>query len=174
MQEPGAILERAACFVAGLSFLRSVFLRNLALAAPLALAMPLVAGQAPYRKEFDDYTVVYSAVRADTIPEEVARRHALPSTSNAALLNVTVQRDGANVEAVIDARATNLARQTRDIEMRETVANELVSYLGVVEIADREVLDFVIDVMPEGARQSYRIEFRETFRPKPRADPLRR
>lgn len=138
----------------------------LAFAAVVAAALPHVFAQdGLHRRQLDDYTVIYSAVRADTLPEETARRHGLPTHSNAALLNVTVQRGGMNVEAAIDASATNLARQHRMIEMRETVANDLVSYMGVVEIADREVLDFVIDIRPEGAERSYRIEFRETFLP---------
>lgn len=149
-------------------------LRVLLLTAAFGLCAPTVFAQhGPYRRQLDDYTVIYSVVRSDTLPEETARRHRLPANTNAALLNVTVQRDGMNVEAAIDASATNLARQRREIDMHETVANNLVSYVGVVEIADREVLDFIVDLRPEGAEQSYRIEFRETFLPNPVPDPAR-
>ena len=51
--------------------------------------------------------------------------------------------------------------------MHESVANDLVSYVGVVQIADREVLDFDLEVLPEGASRPIRLRFREEFLPHP-------
>lgn len=121
------------------------------------------------REQIGEYTLVYSAVRSDAVPEAVARRHGLPADSESVLLNVTVQHRGENIPASIDARAVNLAEQVRAIEMHETVANDLVSYLGVVEIADREVLDFQLEILPQGADQAITLEFREEFVPIPEA-----
>jgi len=122
----------------------------------------------PFSETFGDYTLIYSATPADTLPEEAARRHGIAADSNTVLLNVTVQRDGANLPARIDARAVNLAGQAREIDMQETVANDLVSYTGTVEIADREVLDFDLEVLPEGAAEPFGLEFRQAFTPLPR------
>jgi hypothetical protein len=140
--------------------------RALCCLVPLLLLALAVQAQLT-SEQFGAYTVHYGAVASDALPDEVAQRHGLPANSEAVLLNVTVQQDGANVPARIEARAVNLAQQTRDIEMYETVANDLVSYLGVVEIAEREVLDFQVDVLPQGASEPLRIEFREEFLPNP-------
>lgn len=121
----------------------------------------------PYRERFGEYTLVYSVVRSDALVEAVARRHGLPTTPGALLLNVTVQHQGDNVPASIEARAVNLARQVRYIEMHETEANDLVSYIGIVEVADQEVLDFHLEVLPRGAEEPFRFAFRESALPVP-------
>lgn len=141
----------------------------IAMIAVAAFSSRDVLGQhGPYQTEFGDYTLIYSVVRSDSLPEEEARRHGLPSDPNAALLNVTVQRGGENVRARIEATATNLAEQRRTIDIYESMTNDFVSYIGVIDIADREVLDFTVDVLPEEAERPLRIEFRETFLPHPR------
>ena len=127
----------------------------------------------PYRAEIGEYTLIYSAVRSDALPAEMARRHGLPERANAVLVNVTVQRDGDNIPAQISAAATNLAQQRREIDIEESVANGFVSYIGVVDIANREVLDFEIQVLPEGASSPLEISFREEFLPQPRTPPAR-
>jgi hypothetical protein len=148
---------------------QNTWLRLLRRAAFAVLLWPIIgAAQSPFESQIGDYTVIYSAVPSDTLPEEMARRYGLPQRSDAVLLNVTVQREGMNVPARIEARATNLALQQREIEMLESVANDLVSYVGVVEIAEREVLDFELDILPEGAEQPLRFEFRQNFLPQPR------
>jgi hypothetical protein len=149
--------------------MRKTWLKPLPLAAFALFFAPLLgAAQSPFESRIGDYTLLYSAVPSDTLPEEMARRYGLPQRSDAVLLNVTVQREGMNIRARIEARATNLALQQREIEMLESVANDLVSYVGVVEIADREVLDFELDILPEGAERPLRIEFRQNFLPQTR------
>ncbi|MBN1237569.1 MAG: DUF4426 domain-containing protein [Gammaproteobacteria bacterium] len=122
-------------------------------------------GASPHREIFGEYTLLYGAVPSATLPEEVRRRHDIPLGTDTVLLNVTVQRGGENVRAQIDATATNLAGQSRDVEMNETVANGLVSYVGIVDVAEQEVLDFELEVLPEGAAEPFGVEFREEFVP---------
>ncbi len=126
-------------------------------------------GAGPHQTEVGDYTLIYSAVRSDALPDIMARRHGLPANSNAALLNLTVQRDGRNVRAEVRASATNLAQQTREIDMAESIESNFVSYIGVIEIADREVLDIELEVQPEGAASPIEVSFRQEFLPQPRS-----
>lgn len=121
--------------------------------------------ESPLREQFGDYTVIYSVVRSDALADEIARQHGVPSNREAALLNVTVQRSGANVPAQIDVEAVNLAQQTREIEMMATVANGFVSYVGVVDVSEREVVDFHLEILPEGAAAPIDFTFRESFFP---------
>ena len=111
----------------------------------------------PLREQFGEYTLIYSVVRSDALADDVARRHGVPSNADAALLNVTVQHRGANIPAEVNVRAVNLAQQSRDVEMIPTVASDLVSYLGVVEVED----------LPYGATTPFTFTFRESFFPTP-------
>lgn len=165
-----ALNRRDFCYLASMRFFdRNGVLGVIAMLGVVTLSGRGALGQhGPYQSEIGDYTVIYSVVRSDTLPVEEASRHGLPADPNAVLVNVTVQRGGENVTAQMNAIVTNLAEQQREIEMRESVANDLVSYIGVVEIADREVLDFTIDILPEGTDAPFRLEFRETFLPQPR------
>jgi hypothetical protein len=125
--------------------------------------------ESPFLEQFGEYTVFYSAVRSDSLPDEMARRHGLPARADAVLLNIAVRREGMNVPARVEARATNLAQQVRMIDMNRSEANDYVSYLGVVDIADQEVLDFHVEIQPEGAAEAFTLEFRGEFLPMPRA-----
>lgn len=140
-----------------------VWLSVLSVPAPAQEAVGSASTQA------GEYRLIYSAVRSDAVPEAIARHHGLPAEAGSVLLNVTVQHRGRNVAAMIDARAINLAEQMREIEMHETYANDLVSYIGIVNIANREVVDFQLEILPEGATDPITLEFREEFVPIPGA-----
>lgn len=123
---------------------------------------------APFSESFGDYSVLASAVPSSTLPEEARSAHGIPADSDAVLLNVTVRLRGENVRARINATATNLAGQEKEIDMNESVANGFVSYVGLVDIGDSEVLSFDVEVLPEGAQEAHAFEFRQAFAPVPR------
>lgn len=117
------------------------------------------------RIESGPYVLQSSATRSDVLPRESAAAHGLPWSSNAVILNLSVRRAGTTVPAQVEARATNLAEQVRDVEMHETRANDMVAYLGVIEIAPREVLTFDISVLPEGESEPIPMRYRSEFLP---------
>lgn len=117
------------------------------------------------REQVGEYTILSSTTRSDALPAETAERHNLPQSDEAAILNVTVQREGRNVEADVNVRVTNLAQQIRDIEMRETRANDRVSYLGIIDLAPRETLTIDLEILPAGETEPIRLSYQRSFMP---------
>lgn len=112
-----------------------------------------------------DYVLGASTVSAANLPDTVREQHGIPVDPNTAVLNVTVQRkaDGVlrNVPARLDVRARNLYGVETGVDMREVVANDLVSYMGTYRFLPREVLDFQITAPPEAAQQAITLQFRD-------------
>jgi hypothetical protein len=122
----------------------------------------------PAQQRFGDYTVYYTAVKADALPESMLRKYRLPPPSaDAVLLNVAVQLAGKNVPADVAARVTNLADETHPISMRKTEANNMLAYLGVVHLDAPGVLTFDVEIRPRGAAMPLRVEFQRSFEPVP-------
>lgn len=124
----------------------------------------------PFRRRIGDYTVFYNAVRTAQLPESVLQQNGLGRPSeHEVLLDVAVRKNGKTVPARIKARAMNLDYVVKHLKLRASKANGMISYLGTVHIATREVLRFHLRVHPMGARQSYTVEFRERFLPRGQA-----
>ncbi|MGE1125620.1 DUF4426 domain-containing protein, partial [Pseudomonas zeae] len=84
---------------------------------------------------------------------------------NTAVLNVTVQQrvDGTerNVPARLDVSARSLSGVQTTVEMREFVANDLVSYMGSYPFLPREVIDFRVTAYPQGTGEAITLSFRD-------------
>ncbi|HZX25368.1 MAG TPA: DUF4426 domain-containing protein [Woeseiaceae bacterium] len=139
--------------------------------AGLIIALALVGSSAAAIEEAPGYVrvstngyIIYaSAVRAGTLPEESLERHDLSPADHAVLLNVTVMKGDRHIEAQVHARAVNLAQQVEEGHVRETRANDFLSYTCVFDVAPTEVLRFEIRVIPKGAEEPIDIEFQEPF-----------
>jgi hypothetical protein len=141
-------------------------LAHVAAVATLALAAaPLPALAQAHAEEQGDHILRASTVGARNLPESMREKHDIPLGQNTAVLNVTVQRkaDGMtrNVPARLEVEARNTLGAPTPLEMREVVANGMISYLGVYEFLAREVLDFRITAHPKGTEQSLTLEFRD-------------
>jgi hypothetical protein len=122
----------------------------------------------PARQQFGEYTVYYTAVKTDALPESMLRKYRLPPPrADAVLLNVAVQLGGKNVPADVEARVTNLADETHRIRMRATEANNMFAYLGVVHLDAPGVLTFELEIRPRGAEMPLRVAFQRSFEPVP-------
>lgn len=117
----------------------------------------------PHSATRGEYTIHYRALRTSQLPRSMAEAHDLPFGTDAILLTVAVSREGQTVPADIEARATNLARQIREIPMRPMRANERVSYAGVLDLDAGATLDFELDIAVEGRDAPIEIAFRERF-----------
>jgi hypothetical protein len=140
---------------------------RLAVTAVLALlaATLQVAFAQSHIEERGDHVLRASTVSASNLPDAMREEHSIPTDPNTAVLNVVVQRkaDGAtrNVPARIEVEARNTLGAPTPVEMREVVANGMVSYLGVYSFLPREVLDFRITAQPKGSDETVTLEFRD-------------
>lgn len=139
--------------------------------AMLALVTHLLAAGSPAqpatmdRQVLDGYTVYYSAIKATRLPDASLERHGVGREPDNVIITVAIasHETGRNVRADIEATATNRYQQLKTIELQPTVANEMVSYSGLVDVTLPAVLFFEIEFTPEGADRSYRLEFLEDF-----------
>lgn len=119
-------------------------------------------------KDFGDYRIFYNAFSANLLAPQVAQQYNIPRSGYRAVLNITVRKqlpDGGDtaVPARVSGTATNLTGQLRQIRPREIEEQNAIYYIAVLPVADREVLDFDLQVSPEGTDASYPIAFRQQF-----------
>lgn len=132
-------------------------------------SLPAAAQQA---KQFDDYTVHYTALNSSLIAPEVAKVYGIQRSGSRALLNVSVLKSSGEglpvaVHAKVTASGRNLTGQTRSIEMREIAEGgedgEAIYYIGEMTVRNMETFDFTIEVTPDGMTTPYEVKFRQQF-----------
>jgi hypothetical protein len=125
-------------------------------------------------QDFGKYVVHFNALNTSFIPPEVATGYNIQRSKTRALLNIVLLRKvmdnpGTPVEAVVKARASNLAGQFREINMRQISEAEkdgtlsAVYYIGEFRISNQETFDFDIEVTPKGEDQPLLVKFRKQF-----------
>lgn len=119
--------------------------------------------------EFDDFVVHYNAINTAILAPEVAQQYGIRRSSSRAMLNITVMKnsgDGANVavRAKVTGSARNLTGQNREIEFREiSEGDDAVYYIGELTVRNMETFDFMVEVTPEGERDTLPVRFRQQF-----------
>ncbi len=134
----------------------------------LALALP--NAWAAQFEVMGDYLIHYNALGTEVLQPEVARQYDVVRSKNRALLNISVRKKGSEesiqdkaVAAEVEATATNLTGQLKQIKMREIHEDEAIYYIGVFPINNEETLDFTLKVDPEKSGKSHEIKFRQQF-----------
>ncbi len=133
----------------------------------LLLVLPL-AVSAENSTHTGGYTIHHNALTTDSLPVQVATAYGIQRSKNRALLNVSVIREepgtlGTPVRANIKAVARTLYGQIRPLEMREIVEDKAIYYLADFPVANREVLHFDFEILPEGGRYPLRASMRHEF-----------
>ena len=138
----------------------------------LLLALPLLtvglAVQAEQSQDFGQYVVHYNAIPTDSLLPEVARQYGITRSKNRGMLTMTVLKKvmntaGTPVEAKVSGTATNLSQQLRTLDLRQIRDGNAVYYLSEFPIANREVLDFNLQVTPKGENNAFTVKFRQEF-----------
>ena len=121
---------------------------------------------------FGDFTVHYSAFTTDILTPEVAKAYGIQRSKSHALLNISVLKKvmgttGQPVRAQVQATATNLSAQLRQLTVRELVDEQTDSkaiyYLAETAVADGETLKFSITVTPVESSASTTVTFDQQF-----------
>lgn len=137
-------------------------------AAMLLMALFTLSALAENSTRTGGYTIHHNAMTTDFLPVQVATAYGIQRSKSRALLNVSVIRDddgglGTPVHADIRAVARTLYGQIRSIEMREIVEDKAIYYIADFPVANREVLNFDLEVQPEGGRYPLRAHLRQEF-----------
>lgn len=129
------------------------------------LSLPAMAERSV---SFGDYTIHYNALPTEVLEPSVARAYGIVRSKTRALVNVSVLRKvmgttGQPVRATVEANATNLNAQLRQIDLREIKDQGAIYYIGEFNVADEEILNFEMEVRPEGQSEPYRVTFQQQF-----------
>ena len=149
---------------------RSLARRTFASVLICAVAsLALTAHAQSHQKSAGGYTLRSSAVATGSVPASSLADQGIKPAPNRALLNVVVLKNGKKprptVPAEVEAQVRTLSGSRRAIEMKEVKANNRVSYVGVIDHAARETLDFEIRATPQGAQKPVVLHYRDRMAP---------
>ncbi len=148
-----------------ISFLR---LYVVTLLTTIFFVLPAAAEQS---QTFEEYTIHYSAIGTGMLTPEVAKGYEILRSKNRALLSISIMKNQAGdlpgsinpVKARVTATATNLVSQMRKLSMRELEDAGAIYYIAEIPVRDEEILNFKIQVRPQGSEKSFDLKFKQQF-----------
>ena len=119
-------------------------------------------------KSFGDYTVHFSAFTTDILTPEVAKSYRISRSKNRALLNISVLKKvmgtaGSPVRASVEATATNLSAQLRELDVRELNEHGAIYYIAETTVNNEETLKYSLVITPDGDNQPFSFTFQQQF-----------
>jgi hypothetical protein len=126
------------------------------------------AGATPAAESFGDYTIHINAFNSDTLQPNMAKAYNIIRSKNRGLLTISVVKksnstNGMPIKAKVDAKATNLTGQLKNIQIREINDAGAVYYISEFNVADKEILDFTVNVTPSDDNGPYTVTLRQQF-----------
>lgn len=127
-----------------------------------------LSGLAQQAEDMGQHLVHYNTMNTSQLSREVAGSYNIQRSGTRGLLNIAVLRkeeEGLNtpVSARVQASATNLAGQRRDLEMREIRDQDAIYYVATFRFHNEEQLNFRVSVQPEGQDRAREFTFRQQF-----------
>ncbi len=144
--------------------MRSCFMRLSLLL--LLLPMTLLAENSTHT---GGYTIHHNALTTDNLPPKVASAYNIPRSTTRGMLNVSVMKNqpgsrmGTAVTAQVRVIARNLYGQMREISLREIKEDNAIYYIGDFPVSHREILQFKLEIIPEGRRYPLHAHLRQEF-----------
>jgi hypothetical protein len=117
---------------------------------------------------FGDYIVHFSAQSTTMLPADVARAAGIRRSNKRAMLSIAVLHQpegsaGVPVSAKVAVQASNLLGQYRALSMREIREENAIYYIGEFAVSNEEIVNFDVQLSPEGEDASYEFKFQQQF-----------
>ena len=117
---------------------------------------------------FGDYTVHYNAFNTDTLQPAMAEAYNIVRSKNRGMITISVMKKDESAmakpaRANITASASNLTGQFRKFKVREVDEGDSIYYLSEFHVAHEEILNFILQILPEGSTKPLTVEFRQKF-----------
>jgi len=117
---------------------------------------------------FGNYTIHYNAFNSDVLQPSMAEAYGIVRSKNRGMLTITIIKKGSGpkgtpVRAKVTASASNLTGQFRKFKIREIDEKISIYYMSIFHVAHEEMLDFVLNILPEGETQAHTVKFRQKF-----------
>lgn len=148
---------------------KNTILTKLMAAAAFSMMCGLTVAGQPV--SFGEYTIHYNAFNTDTLQPAMAKAYKIVRSKNRGMVTISVIKKatsnvspmGQPVRANVTATASNLTGQFRKFSVREVDEGSSIYYLSEFHVAHEEMLNFVIQVLPEGTTKPFSVEFRQKF-----------
>lgn len=147
--------------------MEKVYMKIFAIILSLGLWLPFYS-YAEQAKDFGKYHVHYNALETTFLSPKVANEYRIKRSRNRIMLNISVQEKKDKgiqkpVAASVWATATNLTGQLKQISIRPIHEGEVIYYIGELSVANKETLDFTVNVQPVNTKETYTLKFRQQF-----------
>lgn len=114
------------------------------------------------------YTIHHNALLTSELLPDIAKTYNIRRSKNRAMLNVSVIKDvagttGKPVTAKVTVTGKNTRGQVRNIPMRKIQEAEATYYIGDFLVENQEIIDFTIQVTPEGESQTHTATIQQQF-----------
>ncbi len=119
-------------------------------------------------KVFGAYTVHYNAFNTDVLQPAMAEAYNIVRSKNRGMVIVSIIKKNESpvsqpVRANVTLSASNLTGQFREFKVREIDEKDSIYYIAVFHVAHEEMLDFSLQVLPEGESNVNTVQFRQKF-----------
>ena len=143
-------------------------IKHLAILLAVLMGTATISVNAEQSKSFGNYNVHFSAFTTDILTPDVAKNYRISRSKNRALLNISVLKKvmgtaGSPVSAKVDATATNLSSQLRELDVRELKESEAIYYIAETMVNNEETLKYTLSITPEGETEAYTFSFQQQF-----------
>jgi Domain of unknown function (DUF4426) len=119
--------------------------------------------------EIGEYVVHVNGMTATALTPEIAQAYGIVRSENRGIVNLAVMRKGSDggmntpVSADVEVSAANLTGQLKPVRLQEILEGDAIYYVGEVSIDDREMINFDLDVRPEGDTRVLKLRFSHQF-----------
>ncbi|MDO3383165.1 DUF4426 domain-containing protein [Gilvimarinus algae] len=120
--------------------------------------------QSERSQQFGSYTVHFSVFNSAFVPPKVAQAYGITRARDQALINISVTKTESGqtslgLPAQVSGTAKNLIQQLQTLKFREVDEGNATYYIAPLKHSNEEMYHFAIDVAPEGAEQSFTVNF---------------
>jgi len=119
--------------------------------------------------EFGDYVVHVNAMNSDGLTPEIASSYGITRSEDVGLINLVVLKKSAEpgmdkpVQTDVSLSAANLTGQVKNVQLREIQDGISIYRIGVVNVENRETVNFDFDIRPKGSDRKLLVRFSHEF-----------
>jgi hypothetical protein len=119
-------------------------------------------------KVFGDYVLYFNAVPTDALDADIAAEYGIVRSKNRVLLNIVMEHRPAIglptvVSGKVEASATNLNGQLRNLLTREITEGDAIYYIAETQVVNGENMIFMIEATPESTTTPLEVRFQKQF-----------
>jgi len=114
------------------------------------------------------YTIHHNALKSDFLSPAIAKAYNIQRSKFRGLLNISVIQNqpgttGTPVKARIELKVANLNGIPKEIELKQIIEDQAIYYIGDFPVVNREIINFNLEVIPEGKNQPISARFSQQF-----------